>query len=355
MNRTDASGGSLPPLGVALVGYATMGKIHADNVVHHCFSRARLLYVVGTQRDRVTEFVEAYPGVKATTDIDDVLKDPSVDALIVSCAKGPHEEIVLKAIAHKKHVLCEKPLVFHRNSSDKVKALYEEAERNGVVLIAGFQRRFDRNFRLLKESLYNNNNSIGSLEVVRITSRDPSNTSEPFIASSVDTSLEGFSHCLYDSLIHDFDMIQWLVGQDFDQIHVSHPHPDTISVHLRFPCGTLCAINWARSMKYGYDQRVEVFGEHGHLSVENERTSTLVCSNLKGRSTGPLDPFYPSRYERAYQDELLHFIDVCFGRSKPLITKEECVRSARFADEALRFYEKFVIEAPKGDITRDSI
>jgi len=107
-------------LGVALVGYATMGKIHADNVFHHSFGRARLLYVVGTSRESVDAFVKGYPGVKASIDLDEVLDDPSVDAIIVSCAKGPHEEIMTKAIAKKKHILCEKPLVFHRNSSEKV-------------------------------------------------------------------------------------------------------------------------------------------------------------------------------------------------------------------------------------------
>jgi len=133
----------------------------------------------------------------------------------------------------------------------QVKQLYEEAERNGVVIIAGFQRRFDRNFKRLKDTITNNkttSSDVGGLEVVRITSRDPSDRDTPFITQR-DTSLEGFSHCLYDSLIHDFDMIQWLVGEDFEQIYLTHPHPDTISIQLKFPCGTLCAINWARSMK----------------------------------------------------------------------------------------------------------
>jgi myo-inositol 2-dehydrogenase/D-chiro-inositol 1-dehydrogenase len=205
-----------------------------------------------------------------------------------------------------------------------VVTLFEEAKKNGVALVVGFQRRFDRNFKTLKAKL--EKGAIGGVEVVRIISRDPSNNPEPFIDNRAPKQ-EDFINSVYDSLIHDFDMAQWLVGgEEHSQLFISNPHPESVSIQLKYPSGILLAINWAKSMKYGYDQRVEVFGETGLLAVENEKNSAVIHYHTEGGNVDDLNSFFPSRYEHAYKEELNHFLDVAQGKAQPLITPEHCIR-----------------------------
>ena len=84
---------------------------------------------------------------------------------------------------------------------------------------------------------------------------------------------------------------------------------DSASIMMRGADGTLCQIVDSRRYAFGYDQRVEAFGELGMLTVENLRPSGVRFAG--GAATEVADPylsFYLDRYIPSYRAELDHFV-----------------------------------------------
>jgi len=80
----------------------------------------------------------------------------------------------------------------------------------------------------------------------------------------------------YDTMIHDFDMLRWLSNDEpveivartacmLDVRENPHRDPDTAMAMLRMGSGALVHVNSSFRAVYGYDQRIEAFGESGML------------------------------------------------------------------------------------------
>ena len=87
---------------------------------------------------------------------------------------------------------------------------------------------------------------------------------------------------------------------------------------------------------YGYDQRLEVHCEKGLLQVENAPISFFVQNDVNGRHTDRLQPFFPERYDQAYETQLVHFFSCIEGKVKPLTTPKQVICGARIAELALQ-------------------
>lgn len=103
----------------------------------------------GNDRLRVTRAVTgsasgaAYAranGIAPTADYDEVLRDPTVDAVILCTPHSTHFGQVTRAAAAGKHVFCEKPLSLTRRDAVAAVAACRE---HGVVLGVGHERRFE--------------------------------------------------------------------------------------------------------------------------------------------------------------------------------------------------------------------
>jgi len=92
-------------------------------------AHARLAAVASRDKDAAAMFVS---GTQALAmDYRELISSPSVDLVYVPLPNHLHEEWVIKALNHGKHVLCEKPLAL---SPDSVDRMLEAAGRNGVLL-----------------------------------------------------------------------------------------------------------------------------------------------------------------------------------------------------------------------------
>lgn len=111
-------------------------------------------HIVGSLRDsekiRVRRAVDVNPaesgafaadnGLPLATDLDAVLDDPAIDAVVLATPHSLHEGQVVAAAAAGKHVFCEKPLGLTRASAARSVAACEAA---GVVLGVGHERRYE--------------------------------------------------------------------------------------------------------------------------------------------------------------------------------------------------------------------
>jgi len=97
--------------------------------------------VVGRQGHRSLEAGKAYGAAYATTDMQQVLDDPNVEAVLIATRHDLHAPMVLAAARAGKHVFVEKPLCLTRAELAEIETVYA-APGDKPLLLTGFNRRF---------------------------------------------------------------------------------------------------------------------------------------------------------------------------------------------------------------------
>ena len=92
---------------------------------------------------------------------------------------------------------------------------------------------------------------------------------------------------------------------------------------LKFANGCLGTIDNSRQAVYGYDQRVEVFGEKGLVSTENNTPNRSRLSTREGvREDLPLY-FFMERYIESYLNEMNAFVECIVEDTDPPATGQD--------------------------------
>lgn len=311
----------------AVCGAGRIGRVHAENVAAH--PRAELSFVLDIDRD-AAEAVTSRHGGRVGDALADALDE--VDAVIIASPTPTHVELIELAASAGKAIFCEKPIDLDLSRVDEVVGRIEQAR---VPFFVGFNRRFDPSFARLKRQLAEG--AIGALEMLVLTSRDPSPPPPAYIRAS--------GGLFRDMMIHDFDMARWLVGEDPVEVFAAASNlvdprigeegdVDTAVVLMRTTTGALIQISNSRRAVYGYDQRIEAFGSEGMLLADNHRETTVVRYRADGVVTDKPEPFFLERYRLAYQAELDHFITTLERQDGVLLTGPRDGRQALALAEA---------------------
>jgi len=308
-------------------GAGRIGAIHASNIAQ---SAATLAYVVDVNRS-AAEALASRHGARVA-DVAAALADPSVDAVVIASSTDTHADLIELAAKAGKKIFCEKPVDLSLARVDRCVAAVKSA---GVPVLMGFNRRFDPSFAAFKKSI--DAGTIGPVEMVQITSRDPSPPPPEYVKVS--------GGLFRDMMIHDLDMARFLLGEEPVEIFATASclvdprigalgDVDTAAVTMRTASGRLCQISNSRRAVYGYDQRIEALGPKGMLVAGNRVPTTLVASTADGVTADKPLHFFLERYAEAYRLELAHFLDVCAGKAKPLVDIEDGRRALQLAEAA---------------------
>jgi predicted dehydrogenase len=122
----------LGPLNVAVVGYGYWGPNLVRNVT--ASSAMRLAALCERDATRADAFRARMPGVTIESDFDQLLLDPSLDAVVVATPPNTHYALCKRALQAGKHVLVEKPLA---KTSAQARELIELAVQRGLVIMPG--------------------------------------------------------------------------------------------------------------------------------------------------------------------------------------------------------------------------
>ncbi len=94
---------------------------------------ASLVYICDIDEGKLKTMKSNYPYVKTTTDYNEVLSEPTIDAIVVATPVFKHYEIARKALLNNKHVLIEKPMT---SSVEEAKELVQIAsERDKILMV----------------------------------------------------------------------------------------------------------------------------------------------------------------------------------------------------------------------------
>jgi myo-inositol 2-dehydrogenase / D-chiro-inositol 1-dehydrogenase len=319
-------------LRLALFGLGRAGRFHLQSL--RSASGLELRHVVDTD-EALARRVGEENGCAWGTDRAVVLADADVDAVIVATPTQTHHDYIIDSLNAGKAVFTEKPL---GTGMEEIDACYGKAKEQGLLLFLGFMRRFDPSFADLAQRVHEG--EIGTLQLLRTTSRDCPLPTIDYIKTS-----HGIFH---DCIVHDLDMVRFIAREDPCEVfsYGSSFIPeigavgdiDTVLVTLKFPSGLLCSIDISRHAVYGYDQRIEVFGDGGMIQAENRSALTTRASVVGGGKCSPIEFSFPTRYRDAYLRELEAFRD-CLLEKKPLpINHEDARMNFILADAAERSF-----------------
>jgi myo-inositol 2-dehydrogenase/D-chiro-inositol 1-dehydrogenase len=315
---------------IAVIGAGRIGQIHAWNLCQH--PGASLRGIVDVSDAAAAALAKRC--ATETASLESVLADDSIQAIVIATSTDTHAELVVAAAKAGKAIFCEKPLDL--DVATAMNSLRVVAAEN-VLLCVGFNRRHDPSFNRLKNEVLAG--SVGDVEVVSITSRDPAPPPGEYIARS--------GGLFRDMMIHDFDMGRWLLGEEPVEVFAAGSNlvdpaigaagdVDTAIAVLRTASGRLCQITNSRRCTYGYDQRIEVFGSGGMVRASNQRETLVESANQDGFARDPALPFFLERYAEAYRIQLDRFLSAVNGEQVELPDGNDGLRALQIADAAQR-------------------
>ncbi|MER2509347.1 inositol 2-dehydrogenase [Amaricoccus sp.] len=314
----------------ALLGAGRIGKAHARAVSGN--PDATLVAVTDALPDAAAALAAQYGA--EVRGLDAIEASGDIDAVLICTPTDTHADLIQRFARAGKAIFCEKPVDL---SLSRVQQTLKVVKETGATLMVGFNRRFDPDFRAVKDAI--DAGRVGKVEMVSITSRDPGAPPVSYIARS--------GGLFRDMTIHDFDMGRWLLGEEVDRVIatgsvLTDPEIgkagdiDSATVILLTASGRQCVISNSRRATYGYDQRIEVLGEKGAVYAENIHESTVQVATAEGFSRPPILNFFMERYADAYAAEIAAFVAAIGEGQEPPVTGEDGLLALALADAAVK-------------------
>jgi myo-inositol 2-dehydrogenase/D-chiro-inositol 1-dehydrogenase len=313
---------------VAQLGAGRIGAMHAKTLAYRLAPGELVLADLDAERARtVAEAVGA-----EAADVEAAIG--GADALVIAASSTAHPELIRAGIGRGIPVFCEKPLA---TTLEETERLVDEIEDSHIRFQLGFQRRFDAAYVEARRRLVAG--ELGMVYLVRMVASDHAPPPEAYIPTS--------GKVFRDSSIHDFDVIRWMTGSEVESVYADgdargfemlsrHDDVGTVAVVLRMRNGILGVLGGGRHNPRGYDIRMELVGSEDSVVMGlTDRTPILPLDAGTPAIRAGWDSFL-DRFEQAYRDELLAFIQVARGEAASACTARDGLEAMRIAEAASR-------------------
>ncbi len=238
--------------------------------------------------------------VAVYTDVQDIVNDPNVDALVVTSPGFAHKEPVLAAVKAGKPVFCEKPLC---TTAADCKEIVDAEIAGGKHLVqVGFMRRYDKGYNQVKSLL--DSGDFGQPLVVKCTHR----------AIEVDESYST-AMAVTDTAIHEIDCLHWLLNDDWESVQVimgantkfAHSElRDPQVMIMQSKKGITVVLEVFVNCKFGYDINCEVVCEDGVIHMPAPSFPTV---RKAGKLSTDIETNWINRFIDSYDVELQDWLD----------------------------------------------
>ncbi len=193
-------------LQVALIGCGMIGESHAEAIAQD--PRAQIVAVVyGSNKEAADAFAKKYNIPFVTKDYQEVVERDDIDMAIVCTPSSCHAESTIAFANAGVHVLCEKPLDV---TTDKMSAMIEAAERNGVLLGCVFPNRTRKDLQKAKALI--DSGKLGRMLMVEFQYRGYRSHSYYNSSTWKGTKAGDGGGCLMNQGSHGIDAMLYLAG-----------------------------------------------------------------------------------------------------------------------------------------------
>lgn len=307
---------------LGIIGLGYIGQVHLKHGLR--LANADVAAVADISAKTLNKARNA--GVKTVfKNYEDLLRNPSIDAVVIALPTHLHLQCATQAAESKKHIFLEKPIARNVQEANEI---VSAARRNSVRLMIGYPFRFNDEFRSLKREI--NNGTLGDVEIAHaayISSGPFFHRAEGYAPVPVpewwfNKELTG-GGALIDLGSHIINLLQWYFGEiisinSYLGYRFNLDFEDSATCLAKFKSGTRAVINVGWFLQ-GYQLKVEMFGTVAQAIREHKpgsRLKTAVQMLTRGYSN-----FYKPHF-----DELKYFADCLAHDISPSPSGEEGLR-----------------------------
>ncbi len=312
---------------VAVVGYGYWGPNLARNFYQ--LAGAQLAYVVDQDTAALKRAQQLY-GCQTTTQLDDVLADPTVDAVVIATPARTHYALSRRSLDAGKHLLVEKPLTMDVGEAEQLVALANAA---GLTLMVGHVFEYNPAVAYIKRAI--DSGELGDLYYLY---------SRRVNLGRVQSDV----NALWSIAPHDISIALHLLGQMPEAVRcqgascLNGAVEDVVFLTMFFPDNVLCHVHasWldpskTREMTVVGSQKMIVYDDvsaEGKVRVYDKgafRKGEVSYGDFqyKLHSGDILIPRLDMR--EPLQAECAHFVDCVRAGKRPLTDGENGVRVLR--------------------------
>jgi UDP-N-acetylglucosamine 3-dehydrogenase len=249
--------------------------------------------------------------------VDEVLRDPWVDAVVVATPTATHADLVLSALAAGKHVLCETPIALEAEDARRM----ERAASTSAGILQVALNRFDAALRLLVDLVRSEHLGLP----INIATRRLSAWRADGLAKA------HHGDVVEEFLAFDLDFLMWAFGAPIAvSAHADwcEGRADAVTALVDLPaCTALCFATLRMSKGYPFTESAEVLFRRGRAELTTrfwpgrvERR--LAITHLDGRIE-----VLPSVGEDPALAQARHFVKVISGRGAPAYADAAAARA----------------------------
>ena len=200
-------------IGVGVVGCGFVGY-GAHVPAFSSIEGSRLVAVADADTGRLNKIAKKF-GVKTYQGYAELVKDPEIQAVVVSVPTTLHAEVALAAIDAGKHVLCEMPLAASLKQADEIIAA---AKRKGVYLMPSLTFRFSPPFVKVKELI--DQGRLGEpLAIIYREFIPAKDLAKQWPPGCWVWNLKESGGPLYTLAVWSIDLVRWLLSTELTDVH----------------------------------------------------------------------------------------------------------------------------------------
>lgn len=296
-----------PILKIGIIGCGAIGRDHCRRIMNS---------VPGATVTAVSDYVAAAAdslaaqyGIRSFGNAcDDMIRDPQVDAVLITSIDPTHHEYVMKTLAVEKWCFCEKPLSQNARDCEEIMAREQEIGRRLVQV--GFMRRYDRGYAEMKRII--DSGELGAPLIIKACHRNVSQ------GPGFQTEMG-----ITNVAIHELDICRWLLGDEYEDAQCVRVRQSANStkgydnpqvVLLRTKKGCFIDVEVQVADGYGYDIQCEVVCENGTVRLPDpyavvRRSRPGGWDSLQPAASTPILTDWKDRFIEAYDIELCSWVE----------------------------------------------
>jgi predicted dehydrogenase len=269
---------------VGIIGFGFIGKVHAYGYLNLPLFydpvplRARITHVAASRPETARRGAAAIGAENAVTDFREITENPEIDIVHICTPNHLHKDALLSAMAHGKHIYCEKPLVATMDEAEEVRAALHGYQGTAQMT---FQNRFYP--ATLRARQLVDEGRLGQVLQFRACYLHAGNAN-PLAPLKWKLTAAAGGGVIADLASHVLDLVHHLAG-NYDSMlaatHVAYPErplvdepgkmlavdaEDCVTILARLGCGALGTIEATKIATGTEDElRLEIHGAKGAI------------------------------------------------------------------------------------------
>jgi 2-hydroxy-4-carboxymuconate semialdehyde hemiacetal dehydrogenase len=223
---------------IVVAGQGAFGVKHIEAIQK--ISGITIASLAGGSPDSTAEVARKYGIPHWTTNLDEALAQPGVEAAILATPTQMHAEQTLQCLRAGKHVQVEIPMSDNLADAERVLALQQQT---GLIAMAGHTRRFNPSHQWIHKRIQAGELKVQQMDVQTYFFRRTN-------MNALGKPRSWTDHLLWHHACHTVDLFQYQTGQTVSRCHALQGplHPDLgiamdMSIGLKVPSGALCTLS----------------------------------------------------------------------------------------------------------------